>query len=793
VIPAVAGAQTSWTAPRLFPSRLAVDGSGNTYVSDPRAGEIVVFDENGAVVRRLPVGGMPSGVAVARGEIFVADQNEGSVTVYDAAGRRLRTLGSGDHELLGPGGVAVHPATGRVYVAESGAARIRVFERSGAPVGAIDFTDGNPVGLAFDRLGLWLHATDAKRGQVRLFDSAGVLVRTVGDFPTITRAAGVAVANDGRILVVDSFQSRVAIYGPDGLFAGSLGTGYGTAPGELMVPFDAALDRRGRVLVTSTQSARIELFDLPGGGGTCPGDTDCDGMPDAWEIAHGLDPTSPDAELDADGDGLSNLQEYLHACDPQLADTDGDGLLDGAEVAAGLDPTVPDRPAIVTAPTRESDPGLVRLSATLSSSIPCTPSWQWLGGVEVVLRDADSLSPSIIARASGDARLQAIATCGPVASLPAPVTVTIHNVPPRPDPGRTTVAKTGTDALLDGGFSSDANGDPLALAWDQLSGFPLTAGADGALLPVDTRRPGLFTFQLSAADGKGGSADADVDLLVVPGDSATPTAAAATPVLARALEPVTLDASASVALGARFAWRQVAGPEVALAHASSAIASFVPPLPGHYAFVVALVEPARTSPAARVDVFATAGTEPPRAVIAPVAGARVGEPLSLDGGDSDGGPGLAFAWRQVSGPAAGLTDADRSVATVVPFEPGSFVFELAVTDDGGPGVPVRARFDAAPAGGSLPVARASAPATARVRESVRLDGSRSSSPLGGAIRHRWTQTAGPWVALDDPSSPTPSFRPAQPGTYAFELEVDDGGSRSAPAVVSIAVAGPGAR
>ena len=47
-------------------------------------------------------------------------------------------------------------------------------------------------------------------------------------------------------------------------------------------------------------------------------DSDLDGMSDAWEIAHGLNPNDPaDAPLDTDGDGLTNLQEYLAGIDPR--------------------------------------------------------------------------------------------------------------------------------------------------------------------------------------------------------------------------------------------------------------------------------------------------------------------------------------------------------------------------------------------------------------------------------------------------------------------------------------------
>ncbi len=63
------------------------------------------------------------------------------------------------------------------------------------------------------------------------------------------------------------------------------------------------------------------------------GDTDGDGMPDAWESLYGLTVGTNDADGDLDHDGLTNGQEYAAGTRPDQADTDGDGLDDGAETA----------------------------------------------------------------------------------------------------------------------------------------------------------------------------------------------------------------------------------------------------------------------------------------------------------------------------------------------------------------------------------------------------------------------------------------------------------------------------
>jgi hypothetical protein len=82
-------------------------------------------------------------------------------------------------------------------------------------------------------------------------------------------------------------------------------------------------------------------------------DADDDDLPDDWEIANGLNAFSggsDGASGDADGDGLTNAEEYRLGTGPLTADSDGDGLSDHDEVH-GLrsNPLQPDAGALTSA------------------------------------------------------------------------------------------------------------------------------------------------------------------------------------------------------------------------------------------------------------------------------------------------------------------------------------------------------------------------------------------------------------------------------------------------------------
>jgi hypothetical protein len=83
-----------------------------------------------------------------------------------------------------------------------------------------------------------------------------------------------------------------------------------------------AVDTR---VVNDVKAGRSRIVDDPDQVGgwpdvlqaAAPMDSDHDGMPDGWERRHKLNPNdTSDGSSDADGDGYTNVEEYLNQTDP---------------------------------------------------------------------------------------------------------------------------------------------------------------------------------------------------------------------------------------------------------------------------------------------------------------------------------------------------------------------------------------------------------------------------------------------------------------------------------------------
>jgi len=123
-------------------------------------------------------------------------------------------------------------------------------------------------------------------------------------------------SNSSPVSVVSS--NTINIHSPTDAYAFVLEHAGATMPQrdpvDLRVVQDV-IDSTGTVINSQNEVGGFPVYSQ----GTPPLDTDDDGMPDDWEISRGLDPNDPaDANGDRDGDGYTNIEEYINSFFPVL-------------------------------------------------------------------------------------------------------------------------------------------------------------------------------------------------------------------------------------------------------------------------------------------------------------------------------------------------------------------------------------------------------------------------------------------------------------------------------------------
>lgn len=790
-------------APSFFQGNLPTGLRTPRRIATAPTGELAVADGSGQLWLLTRLGGLRAKPVVADGVVavaaapgaFYASTTTGSILKVDlASGKTVARYQLGLSK--GPTGLAWDATRNLLWMTHRAAGVVQAIRPDGssavtiASAGTAELR--NPYDVAVDASTgtVWVTQDGNVDGaMVHGFQGDGTFVRSIVTSAQVYRAGGLAATN-GKVYVSDAFAGTVQMVTETGASVGSVGT-FGSEAGQLRQPAGMAFLANGDLVVANLDAGRLERFGVGTAMLGCAGDTDCDGLSDADELAAGLDVNdASDALADQDQDGLSNQEELAYGTGWRTADSDGDGVSDRDELLAGFDPmNGADHKAslVATAPAMTA-PGLVKVTGVAAGAGACAAAWKQVQGPGVALANANTPSPSFVARAAGTYVLEGVATCGQVRSPAARVAVVVSNLAPVADAGRVAVVTPGELLELSATRSSDANGDALAFAWEQSVGPAAAMSAKGSKLSVRPLGAGYQAFKVTARDARGLAGVAEVPVIVVEPPAVVPTAmAVATVLVGQVGVPVQLEVVSQG--GTAFTWEQVSGPLASGLDPAAAAPAFVPTAAGRHVFRATAWNGSLRSAPELVQVYVgEAGEALPQAVAAAPARAAVNAAIALDGGASLAGAGgaLAYRWRQVSGPAAGLTDADKVSATAVAFAPGFYEFELAVAEGAAVGVPARAAVEVQAAGKALPVAVARAQGAAIVGELVRLDGSGSV----GASAWRWTQVAGPWVTLRSAEA-SPTFVAPAAGQYVFELEVDDGTARSRPQQVSVLVTGEG--
>ncbi|OFW22655.1 MAG: 6-bladed beta-propeller [Acidobacteria bacterium RIFCSPLOWO2_02_FULL_65_29] len=243
----------------------------------------VALQDKQAVLRSLLTGqgttgeglNKPNTIAVYQGRIFLSDSGEAVIRVFDVPNGRHFRIGEDDPgKLSKPLGIDVD-RSGNLYVADSGAKSILIYNKDGKFLRRI----GNAKW--FDRLANV--TVDPKGDRIYLVDIGGVgsqqhRVRVVDaasgehlfDFGKRGKDPGefnfprdLAVGKDGRLYVVDSGNFRIQVFDRGGKFLKTFGA-IGRQVGQFARPKEIAADPAGNLYVVDTAYGNFQIFSPEG-------------------------------------------------------------------------------------------------------------------------------------------------------------------------------------------------------------------------------------------------------------------------------------------------------------------------------------------------------------------------------------------------------------------------------------------------------------------------------------------------------------------------------------------------
>ena len=197
-------------------------------------------------------------------EVWVAEDDSDRVSAFDFLGTYRRTLRA-PGEFLKPVGLAVVDDSTVVVLEEDGL-RASVVDTSGAVRRTIPLRPGtDPAAVAVRGREVFVGCSDPDQGGGGdVFSVDGTLLRTVasGFRDSLFSIGGLAVS-ESLVFVTDPYRSRVRVFRPGGGLVRSFGAP-GSGSGQMNSPQGLALTDDGRLLVVDQGNRRVQEYGQDG-------------------------------------------------------------------------------------------------------------------------------------------------------------------------------------------------------------------------------------------------------------------------------------------------------------------------------------------------------------------------------------------------------------------------------------------------------------------------------------------------------------------------------------------------
>lgn len=155
---------------------------------------------------------------------------------------------------------AFSPDGKRLYVTDMANSQIRVFDAESLRLLETFGRDelSRPHDLEFDRQGRLLVA-DTGNGRIALYAVGGAKPALVGELTGLVNPEGVAVGRDGRVYATNTGAGSVSVF-RDGRLERTVGQ-HGSGPGQFARPHDIEFGADGRVYVVDSGNHRVQVLD----------------------------------------------------------------------------------------------------------------------------------------------------------------------------------------------------------------------------------------------------------------------------------------------------------------------------------------------------------------------------------------------------------------------------------------------------------------------------------------------------------------------------------------------------